>query len=102
MKLLISEVIRVYKKSRFKISFIWTMDLIETLILAINPYIVGNFIDEILKGKYFYLKTLITLEIIYGILHTMNICLDTHVYSKIIEEEHDSYYREFCSTEVNG
>ena len=77
------------------------MDLIETLILAINPYIVGNFIDEVLKGKYFYLKTLIALEIIYGILHTINIWLDTHVYSKIIEEEHDSYYKEFCSTEVN-
>lgn len=101
MKLLVSEIIRVYKKSPFKILIIWIIDFLESLIIAANPYIIGRCIDELLQKKYFWFTILIVIEFIYGILHAVNKYIDTRVYSKIVEEEHNRYYEEVCYKEVD-
>lgn len=98
MKTLCSDIIRIYKKAPLKISIIWLMDLLESLIMVVNPYIIGICIDDIAKQNYSWLIVLICLDILLGILSTINKWLDTRVYSRIIEEEANSYYSNIFST----
>ena len=49
MRFLISEIFRVYKKAPLQISVVWFMDLIESLIIVVNPYIIGRCIDDLLQ-----------------------------------------------------
>lgn len=92
MRFLISEIFRVYKKAPLQISVVWFMDLIESLIIVINPYIIGRCIDDLLQQKYTWLGIWIGLQIIFGISTTANKCLDTRIYSRIVSEESNSYY----------
>ena len=55
MRFLISEIFRVYKKAPLQISVVWFMDLIESLIIVVNPYIIGRCIDDLLQHKYTWL-----------------------------------------------
>lgn len=102
MKFLISEIFRVYKNAPLQISAIWLMDLIESLIIVANPYIIGRCIDDLLQQKYTWLGIWIGLQIILGISTTANKCLDTRIYSRIVSEENNSYYAYICKTEADN
>lgn len=96
MKALISEIKRIYKKYPLKITLIWVLDLLEALFLAVQPYIIGKFVDTIIQKQYSNLIIFIGFPIIYYAIHVLNIWMDTRTYSKIIEEEHDLYYSKIC------
>lgn len=102
MKFFLSEIFRIYKKDPLKISIIWLMDLFQSLIIAANPYIIGKCIDDLLQQKYVWLIILINLEILWGISQAANKWLDTRVYSRIVEEEHTSYYSRVAKTEEDS
>lgn len=101
MKTLMSEIKRIYKKSPLKITLIWGLDLLEALFLAVQPYIIGKFVDTIIQKQYSNLIIFIGFEMIYGIFHALNIWVDTRTYSKIIEEEHDLYYSKIYCNKSN-
>lgn len=92
MKILITEIFRVYKKAPIKITFIWFLDVLESLILISNPYIIGNCIDGLLKKDYFWLIILIIMDIIFLLSRTTNKFWDTRIYSDIVEDESYNYY----------
>lgn len=98
MRLLVSEIFRVYKKAPLKILFIWFMDLFEALIIAANPYVIGKCIDGLLQADNTWLIILVVLEILFGTSRALNKVLDTRVYSRIIEEESISYYSRISGT----
>ena len=54
MRLLVSEIFRVYKKAPLQILSIWLMDLFEALIIVANPYVIGKCIDGLLQQTIFY------------------------------------------------
>lgn len=100
MRLLVSEIFRVYKKAPLQILSIWLMDLFEALIIVANPYVIGKCIDGLLHQDIVWLIALIVLEVLFGISRTLNKLLDTRVYSQIIKEESISYYTRISGTDA--
>ena len=98
MRLLVSEIFRVYKKAPLRILSIWLMDLFEALIIVANPYVIGKCIDGLLQQDIVWLIVLVVLEVLFGISRTLNKLLDTRVYSRIVKEESISYYSWTSST----
>ena len=98
MRLLVSEIFRVYKKAPLRILSIWLMDLFEALIIVANPYVIGKCIDGLLQQDIVWLIVLVVLEVLFGISRTLNKLLDTRVYSRIDKEESISYYSWTSST----
>lgn len=102
MKILFSEIFRVYKKEPVKISFIWFLDILESLILISNPYIIGHCIDGLLEKNFFWFIVLIVTEIVFWLSRTANKFFDTRLYSRIIEEESNAYYSKMIKTEADS
>ena len=98
MRLLVSEIFRVYKKAPLQILSIWIMDLFDALIIVANPYVIGKCIDGLLQQDIVWLIVLIVLEVLFGISRTLNKLLDTRVYSRIVKEESISYYSRISGT----
>jgi len=98
MKILLIEIFRVYKKAPIKISFIWFLDVLESLIIISNPYIIGNCIDGLLEKNFFWLAILAGTEIIFWLSRTINKYFDTRIYSRIVEEESYTYYSAVIKT----
>ena len=98
MRLLVSEIFRVYKKAPLQILSIWLMDLFEALIIVANPYVIGKCIDGLLQQDTVWLIILVVLEVLFGISRALNKLLDTRVYSQIIEEESIAYYSRISGT----
>jgi len=101
MKSLFIEIFRVYRKAPFKITFIWLLDIIESIVTISNPYIIGNCIDGLLKKDYFWLIILIIAETTFWISRTVNEFLDTRIYSNIIKEESLNYYSKMIKTDAD-
>lgn len=101
MKNLFLDIFRVYKKEPLKITFIWFLDILESIIIISNPYIIGNCIDGLLKKDYFWLIILIITETTFWISRTVNKFLDTRIYSNIIKEESYNYYSKMIKTDVD-
>ena len=92
MKILITEIFRVYKKAPIMITIIWFLDLVEALILISNPYIIGNCIDGLLKKDIFWFIALVVINITFWLSRTANKFFDTRIYSKIVGHESYDYY----------
>jgi hypothetical protein len=82
----------ILKRSHRFITVIWGLDLIEAGIKISIPLVIGRTIDGVTAQSYHDLWILIGLEAVFWISHTVNIRLDTRVYSNIIETEKGSYY----------
>ena len=65
MRLLVSEIFRVYKKAPLQILSIWLMDLFEALIIVANPYVIGKCIDGLLQQDIVFLKEKLHFNLIY-------------------------------------
>ena len=102
MKILFSEIFRVYKKAPIKITFIWLLDVLESLIIISDPYIIGNCIDGLLKKDFFWLVILIIINIVFWLSQTANNFFDTRIYSHIIEDESDCYYSKMIQTDADS
>lgn len=72
MRLLVSEIFRVYKKAPLQILSIWLMDLFEALIIVANPYVIGKCIDGLLQQDTVWLIILVVLEVLFGISRALN------------------------------
>lgn len=101
MKNLFLDIFRVYRKAPLKITFIWLLDILESIIIISNPYIIGNCIDGLLKKDYFWLIILIITETTFWISRTVNKFLDTRIYSNIIKEESYNYYSKMIKTDAD-
>lgn len=101
MKNLFLDIFRVYRKAPLKITFIWFLDILESIIIISNPYIIGNCIDGLLKKDYFWLIILIITETTFWISRTVNKFLDTRIYSNIIKEESYNYYSKIIKTDAD-
>lgn len=102
MKILFSEIFRVYKKAPIKITFIWLLDVLESLIIISDPYIIGNCIDGLLKKDFFWLVILIIINIVFWLSQTANNFFDTRIYSHIIEDESYCYYSKMIQTDADS
>ncbi len=102
MKILFSEIFRVYKKAPIKITFIWLLDVLESLIIISDPYIIGNCIDGLLKKDFFWLVILIIINIVFWLSQTANNFFDTRIYSHIIENESYCYYSKMIQTDADS
>lgn len=102
MKILFTEIFRVYKKSPVQISFIWFLDVLESLIIISNPYIIGNCIDGLLEKEFFWFAILVSTEIIFWLSRSVNKYFDTRIYSRIVEEESYAYYSTMIKTEADS
>ena len=92
MKTLVAEIFRIYKKAPLKIAGIWSLDILESLIIISNPYILGRCIDGLMKENYFWLAVFIITDVVFWLSRTINKYFDTRVYSRIIEEESSDYF----------
>lgn len=101
MKNLFLDIFRVYRKAPLKITFIWLLDILESIIIISNPYIIGNCIDGLLKKDYFWLIILIITETTFWISRTVNKFFDTRIYSNIIKEESYNYYSKMIKTDAD-
>lgn len=101
MKILLIEIFHVYKKAPVKITLIWFLDVLESLVIISNPYIIGNCIDGLLKKDFFWLGILLTTEILFWLSRTVNKYFDTRIYSRIIEEESYTYYSKMIKTDAD-
>lgn len=102
MKILFSKIFRVYKKAPIKITFIWLLDVLESLIIISDPYIIGNCIDGLLKKDFFWLVILIIINIVFWLSQTANNFFDTRIYSHIIENESYCYYSKMIQTDADS
>ena len=102
MKILFSEIFRVYKKAPIKITFIWFLDVLESLIAISDPYIIGNCIDGLLKGNPFWLVILIITTMVFWLSRTANNFFDTRIYSHILEDESYCYYSKMIQTDADS
>lgn len=100
MKNLFLDIFRVYRKAPLKITLIWFLDMLESIIIISNPYIIGNCIDGLLTKDYFWLIILIIAETTFWISRTVNKFLDTRIYSNIIKEESYNYYSKMIKTDA--
>lgn len=101
VKTLFKEIFRVYKKAPFKITFIWFLDILESIILISNPYVTGKCIDGLLKKDHSWLAILAAINIIYWLSRTVNKYIDTRVYSHIVEDESCTYYARIINTDAD-
>lgn len=102
MKILLTEIFRVYKKAPAQITFIWFLDVLESFIIISTPYIIGNCIDGLLKKDFLWLGILVIAETIFGISRTVNKFFDTRLYSNIVEEESYTYYSRMIKTQADS
>lgn len=102
MKILLTEIIRVYKKAPVQITFIWFLDVLESLIAISDPYIIGNCIDGLLRKDFLWFIVLIFTNIIFWLSQTINNYYDTRIYSQIVEEENYTYYSQIVKTSANN
>lgn len=102
MKILFTEIFRVYKKAPVQITFIWFLDVLEALIIILNPYIIGNCIDGLLRKDFLWFAILILAEIIFLISRTINKFFDTRLYSSIVEDESYTYYSRMVETQADN
>ena len=102
MKILFSEIFRVYKKAPIKITFIWFLDALKSLIAISDPYIIGKCIDGLLKRDFFWLVILIIANMVFWLSQTANNFFDTRIYSHILEDESYSYYSKMIQTNADS
>lgn len=102
MRILFEEVFRIYKKKPLPITILWIMDIVETLLLLLNPYLIGKGIDGLIQKDFFWFSVLMAMEFIYLIIHTANKFWDTRVYMRIIEDEKNMYYQRFIEAGMNN
>lgn len=71
------------------------LDTTEALILLLNPYVIGLGIDGLIQKDFLWFGVLMTMEVIFLVIHTVNKFCDTRVYMRIIEDEKNMYYQRF-------
>ena len=101
MKKLFAEVYRIFRKSPILISTILLVNVAGATIYALNPYIIGACIDDLLEHKYCGLCVFIALLLLLIALRTTDKFLDTRIYSRIVEEESTAYYEKIIRTDAD-
>lgn len=79
VRFLFKEIFRVYKKAPFKITFIWILDILESLIIISDPYVIGKCIDGLSKKNFFWFAVLIAINVIFWLSRTANKFGDTRI-----------------------
>ena len=95
------EIFRVYKKAPFKITFIWILDILESLIIISDPYVIGKCIDGLSKKNFFWFAVLIAINVIFWLSRTANKFGDTRIYSHIVEDESCNYYARMIKADAD-
>ena len=101
VKFLFKEIFRVYKKAPFKITFIWILDILESLIIISDPYVIGKCIDGLSKKNFFWFAVLIAINVIFWLSRTANEFGDTRIYSHIVEDESCNYYARMIKADAD-
>ena len=101
MRFLFKEIFRVYKKAPFKITFIWILDILESLIIISDPYVIGKCIDGLSKKNFFWFAVLIAINVIFWLSRTANKFGDTRIYSHIVEDESCNYYARMIKADAD-
>lgn len=101
VRFLFKEIFRVYKKAPFKITFIWILDILESLIIISDPYVIGKCIDGLSKKKFFWFAVLIAINVIFWLSRTANKFGDTRIYSHIVEDESCNYYARMIKADAD-
>lgn len=101
LKFLFKEIFRIYKKAPFKITFIWILDILESLIIISDPYVIGRCIDGLSKKDFFWFAVLAAINAIFWLSRTVNKFGDTRIYSHIVEEESYNYYTSMITADAD-
>ncbi len=101
VRFLFKEIFRVYKKAPFKITFIWILDILESLIIISDPYVIGKCIDGLSKKNFFWFAVLIAINVIFWLSRTANKFGDTRIYSHIVEDESCNYYARMIKADAD-
>lgn len=92
IKILIREIKRLFKMDRCRIVKIYFFDFIKSILISVNPLIIGKRIDGLINKKYLGLIILILTELIYMIASMRYRDLETKSYSFIVEQESCQYF----------
>lgn len=101
VRFLFKEIFRVYKKAPFKITFIWILDILESLIIISDPYVIGKCIDGLSKKNFFWFAVLVAINVIFWLSRTANKFGDTRIYSHIVEDESCNYYARMIKADAD-
>jgi len=101
VKILFKEIFRVYKKAPFKITFIWVLDTLESLIIISDPYLIGKCIDGLLKKDFFWFAILAAINVIFWLSRVANKYWDTRIFNHIVEEESCNYYARMITADAD-
>lgn len=101
VRFLFKEIFRVYKKAPFKITFIWILDILKSLIIISDPYVIGKCIDGLSKKNFFWFAVLIAINVIFWLSRTANKFGDTRIYSHIVEGESCNYYARMIKADAD-
>ena len=101
VRFLFKEIFRVYKKAPFKITFIWILDILESLIIISDPYVIGKCIDGLSKKNFFWFAVLIAINVIFWLSRTANKFGYTRIYSHIVEDESCNYYARMIKADAD-
>lgn len=92
MKILYTELFRVFRKYPFGITVVLILDILEIIFLSLNPSVIGVCIDRLFMGEYKWIYFLITIQLLLIIVRAANKIYDTKVYERIIMDEYNAYY----------
>ena len=92
MKILYTELFRVFRKYAFGITVVLILDILEIIFLSLNPSVIGACIDRLFMGEYKWIYFLITIQLLLIIVRAANKIYDTKVYERIIMDEYNAYY----------
>jgi len=92
----------IFKKAPLGIMTVLAMDILEIVLLSLNPFVIGICIDNFLDHRYFWFYILIVLQLLLIAVRAINKIIDTRVYEQIIEDENNDYYKEKIQTNVSN
>ncbi len=92
IKILIREIKRLGKMDRCRIVKIYFWDFIESILISVNPLIIGKCIDGLINKKCLGVIILILTELGYMIESARHRYLETKSYSFIVERESCQYF----------
>lgn len=92
IQILIREIKRLCKIDRCRIVRIYFLDLMESVLISVNPLIIGKCIDGLINKKCFWLIMLILTELVFMMTSARHIYIETKSYSLIVEQESCQYF----------
>lgn len=91
----------MFKYSPYKVSSIWILDVLYSVLILLTPKYIGLAIDGLTNGEYKDFKLVIFIMALEGILVFLYRLFDTRVYEKITIHFKEEYFLKATSQNID-